>query len=102
MSFEPTLSPEQEAELTSNKIFLPMEAGEAILIDNLMLHRSDPNTTGKIRRGFSIWYTRAEPPLAQIFPDYVPHTRYYPDPNVERSDGGYRDQLPPTGNVGRL
>ena len=48
LSFDPTLSPEQEAKLTSNKIFLSMEAVEGVLIDSLMIHRSDPNKTGKV------------------------------------------------------
>ena len=27
---------------------------------------------------------------------YVPNSRYYPDDTVERSDGGWREQLPPS------
>lgn len=54
MSFEPTLTPEQEAELTADKKMLTMKRGEVVLLDNLMLHRSDPNTTGKVRRGLSM------------------------------------------------
>ena len=92
-----------------------------------MLHRSDPNTTGKVRRGLSMcalpplllllllllcthrvptepvavrsWYTEMEEPLCQIFPTYVPNSRYYPDDDEERSDGGWRDQLPPTSRL---
>ena len=41
------------------------------------------------------WYTEMEEPLCQIFPTYVSNSRYYPDDNAERSDGGWRDQLPP-------
>eukprot|EP01051_Picozoa_sp_SAG22_P003895 SAG22_NODE_198_length_15480_cov_24.005526_3_plen_98_part_00 len=54
-SNEPTLSPKRELELTRDKIILPMEAGECVLLNNMMLHRSDPNTSGKPRRGFSVW-----------------------------------------------
>ena len=91
-----------------------------------MLHRSDPNTTGKVRRGLSMcalpllllllcfarlhrvptepvavssWYTEMEEPLCQIFPHYIPNSRYYPDDDEERSDGGWRDQLPPTSRL---
>jgi ectoine hydroxylase-related dioxygenase (phytanoyl-CoA dioxygenase family) len=71
-SNDPTLSPEHEAELTAGKIYLPMEKGETVLLDNLMLHRSDANKTGEPRRGFSVWYTTAQPQLAKVFPDYVP------------------------------
>ena len=41
------------------------------------------------------WYTEMEEPLCQIFPTYVSNSRYYPDDTAERSDGGWRDQLPP-------
>ena len=71
-SNEPTLSPQQEAELTATKIHLPMRKGESVLLNNMMLHRSDPNTTGKPRRGFSVWYCPASPAMAKVFPDYVP------------------------------
>ena len=71
-SDDPTLSPEREAELTAGKIYLPLEKGETVLLDNLMLHRSDANTSGKPRRGFSVWYTRAQPQLAKVFPEYIP------------------------------
>ena len=54
MSFEPTLSPEQEARLTADKIMLPMKRGEVVLLNNLVLHRSDPNTTDMVRRGLSM------------------------------------------------
>ena len=72
MSFEPTLTPEQEAELTSGKIMLPMKRGEAVLLDNLMLHRSDPNTTGKVRRGLSMC---ALPPLLLLLLLCTPASR---------------------------
>lgn len=71
-SNDPTLSPVLEAELTAGKIFLPMEKGETVLLNNMMLHRSDENKSGKPRRGFSVWYTAAKPELAQVFPNYVP------------------------------
>ena len=71
-SDDPTLSPEREAELTAGKIYLPLEKGETVLLDNLMLHRSDANTSGQPRRGFSVWYTRAQPQLAKVFPEYIP------------------------------
>ena len=45
------------------------------------------------------WYTEMEEPLCQIFPTYVPNSRYYPDDDEERSDGGWRDQLPPTSRL---
>jgi len=71
-SNDPTLPPEREDELTARKIYLPMEKGETVLLNNLMLHRSDANKSGKPRRGFSVWYTAAQPRLAQVFPEYVP------------------------------
>ena len=71
-SNDPTLPPEREDELTAGKIYLPMEKGETVLLNNLMLHRSDANKSGKPRRGFSVWYTAAQPRLAQVFPEYVP------------------------------
>lgn len=71
-SFGSTLSAEREQELTAGKIFLEMEKGESVLLNNLMLHRSDANKSGKPRRGFSVWYTAAQPSLAQVFPEYIP------------------------------
>ena len=50
-----------------------MAQGECVLLSNLMLHRSDPNTSGKPRRGLSLWFTPEDnPALARIFPDYIP------------------------------
>ena len=72
------------ASLTSDSILLPMEAGEVVLLDNMMLHTSGQNTSGKPRRGFSIWYTNYEPPLCQIFPTYLPHS-YVATPTSPRS-----------------
>ncbi len=40
-------------------IYLEAEAGEAILLNNLLLHRSARNPTGKPRRAFSIAYMDA-------------------------------------------
>ncbi|MYI99094.1 MAG: hypothetical protein F4104_05575, partial [Gemmatimonadetes bacterium] len=40
-------------------IHLEAEAGEAILLNNLLLHRSARNPTGKPRRAFSIAYMDA-------------------------------------------
>lgn len=71
-SNDPTLPPEREAELTAGKIYLPMEKGETVLLDNMMLHRSDANKSGMPRRGFSVWYTAAQPQLAKVFPEYIP------------------------------
>ena len=40
-------------------IYMEAEAGEAILLNNLLLHRSARNPTGKPRRAFSIAYMDA-------------------------------------------
>ena len=109
-SNDPTLDPELDAKVTAGKVYLTMEKGETVLLNNMskstprrpqllviyrpfltdcsrcptlfffltdcfwlpVLHRSDANKSGKPRRGFSVWYTAAEPQLAKVFPEYVP------------------------------
>lgn len=56
-----TITPEQEAEHAPDEksIFLEVEAGEAILLHNLLLHRSGINKTERPRRAFSVCYMDA-------------------------------------------
>jgi phytanoyl-CoA hydroxylase len=53
-----TITPEQEAEFAPEKksVYLEAKAGEAILLHNLLLHRSGINTTDQPRRAFSVCY----------------------------------------------
>ncbi|HLK55182.1 MAG TPA: phytanoyl-CoA dioxygenase family protein [Chthonomonadaceae bacterium] len=72
-----TVTAEQEAQFARDEdsIFLEARAGEAILLDNLMLHRSGVNTIDCPRRAFSVCYmdaatrtvSRAERSFPQIF-----------------------------------
>ncbi len=56
-----TITPEQEAEHApeAKSRFLEVEAGEAILLHNLLLHRSGINKTNNSRRAFSVCYMDA-------------------------------------------
>jgi phytanoyl-CoA hydroxylase len=56
-----TITPEQEAEHAPDEksVYLDAEAGEAILLHNLMLHRSGINRTDRPRRAFSVVYMDA-------------------------------------------
>ncbi len=53
-----TITPEQEAAFARDEdsVYLEARAGEAILLDNLMLHRSGVNTIDCPRRAFSVCY----------------------------------------------
>ena len=73
-----TITPEQEAAYCGDEKseYLEVKAGEAILLDNLMLHRSGVNTRDEPRRAFSVCYmdavTRSETDgrsYPQVFPD---------------------------------
>jgi len=56
-----TITPEQEAEICSpDKVeYLELEAGEAVLLHNWLLHSSDVNHTDTSRRAFSVCYIDA-------------------------------------------
>lgn len=56
-----TITPEQEAEHCpeGKSVFLEMQAGEAVLLHNLLLHRSGVNRTDRPRRAFSVVYMDA-------------------------------------------
>jgi ectoine hydroxylase-related dioxygenase (phytanoyl-CoA dioxygenase family) len=47
-------------EAEANRLLLPAEAGEAILLHNHLWHRSLVNRTGKARRAFSVCYMSAD------------------------------------------
>jgi phytanoyl-CoA hydroxylase len=53
-----TITAEQEATFARDEdsVFLDAKAGEVILLDNLMLHRSGINTIDRPRRAFSVCY----------------------------------------------
>jgi hypothetical protein len=53
-----TITPEQEAQYARDEdsVYLEAKAGEAILLDNLLLHRSGVNTIDCPRRAFSVCY----------------------------------------------
>ena len=56
------LPPEKEAEYASPQevIDLPVEAGEAVLLHNFLLHRSGSNPTPNTRRAFSMTFMDAD------------------------------------------
>ena len=43
----------------ANQLVLEMEAGESVLLNNLLMHKSDVNTTDQPRRAFSVCYIDA-------------------------------------------
>lgn len=61
------------------RLFLELESGEVVLLDNMTLHRSEVNTTNRPRRAFSVCYIDAATQHVAsgstfpiIFPKYVP------------------------------
>jgi len=56
-----TITPEQENEYCAPEkiVYLELEAGEAVLLHNWLLHRSDVNKTDAPRRAFSVCYMDA-------------------------------------------
>jgi hypothetical protein len=56
-----TITPEQEASYAreEDSVYLEAKAGEAILLNNLMLHRSGVNAKEEPRRAFSVCYMDA-------------------------------------------
>jgi ectoine hydroxylase-related dioxygenase (phytanoyl-CoA dioxygenase family) len=56
-----TITPEQEAQHCPEEkiVYLELEPGEAVLLHNWLLHRSDVNKTDRPRRGFSVCYMDA-------------------------------------------
>jgi hypothetical protein len=56
-----TITPEQEAQYARDEdsVYLEAEAGEAILLHNLLLHRSGVNREESPRRAFSVCYMDA-------------------------------------------
>ena len=77
---EPTLSPEQLLEYApeTERVELAMEPGEAVLLHNMLLHKSDVNHTGKPRRAFSAWLTSHRPGTehwATLWPEYRPNSK---------------------------
>jgi hypothetical protein len=57
-----TITAEQEAQYARDEdaVYLEAKAGEAILLNNLMLHRSGVNTLDGPRRAFSVCYMHAD------------------------------------------
>lgn len=77
---EPTLSPAQLLQFApeSERIELEMEPGEVVLLDNMLLHRSEINISGKPRRAFSTWLTSHRPGTehwATLWPQYRPNSK---------------------------
>lgn len=72
--FGHTISAEQEAQHASDEgsVYLEAKTGEAILLDNLLLHRSGVNTMDRARRAFSVCYmdaaTRSVRTPDRVFP----------------------------------
>ena len=61
-STKTTSCPEEERVVYTRDedvIDLEVEAGEAVLLHNFMLHRSGPNPTPAARRAFSVTYMKA-------------------------------------------
>ena len=63
------------------RVYLELEQGEVVLLHNWTLHRSQPNTTDKPRRAFSVCYVDAATMhnasgerWPQVFPEYLPVT----------------------------
>ena len=61
------------------RLFLELESGEVVLLDNLTLHHSEVNTTNRPRRAFSVCYIDAATRHVSsgrtfpiVFPEYVP------------------------------
>ena len=61
------------------RLHLELEKGEVVLLHNWTLHRSEPNTTDRPRRAFSVCYVDADTvhnetgkTWPQVFPEYVP------------------------------
>jgi hypothetical protein len=61
-----------------DRVYVELEPGEVVLLHSWVAHKSDPNTTGVSRRGFSFSYVDADAryagttPFPQILPAYVP------------------------------
>ena len=63
----------------SKRLYLEMEMGEVVLLDNWTLHRSEVNTTNRPRRAFSVCYIDAATRqlstgrgYPKVFPEYLP------------------------------
>ncbi len=61
------------------RLHLELEKGEVVLLHNWTLHRSEPNTTDRPRRAFSVCYVDADTvhnetgkTWPQVFPEFVP------------------------------
>lgn len=77
---EPTLTPALQLEFApeERRVELPMEPGEAVLLHNMLLHKSDLNFSGKPRRAFSTWlifHCPGTEHFATAFPDYRPNMK---------------------------
>jgi hypothetical protein len=61
-----------------DRVFLELEPGETVLLHSWTVHKSDPNTTGIPRRGYSFTYGHEDArlggktPFPLILPEYVP------------------------------
>lgn len=98
---EPTLTPEQQLQYApeEERVELHMEAGEVVLLHNMLLHKSDLNSSGQPRRAFSTWYTSHRPGtehFATAFPHYSPNTKGEAQGvngrlELESADSGYAD-----------
>ncbi len=55
------LTEEQAVQVSASEksVYLELEAGEAVLLHNWLLHRSDTNSTDRARRAFSVCYMDA-------------------------------------------
>ena len=97
----PALTPEQQLQYApeEERVELHMQAGEVVLLHNMLLHKSDLNSSGKPRRAFSTWYTSHRPGtkhFATAFSRYSPNTKGEAQgvngrPELEPADGGYAD-----------
>ncbi|MEE2709317.1 MAG: phytanoyl-CoA dioxygenase family protein [Gemmatimonadota bacterium] len=75
------LSPEEIAEHApeEKRLYLEMEPGEVVILNNWTLHRSETNQTKRPRRAFSVCYIDAETTqltsgrrYPTVFPEYAP------------------------------
>ena len=85
----PTLSRDQLRHFApeDRRVELEMDAGECVLLHNLLLHKSGLNGTGQPRRAFSTWLTSHRPGtehFATAFPAFRPNLKHEP----QGRDGG--------------
>ncbi|HJP30284.1 MAG TPA: phytanoyl-CoA dioxygenase family protein [Candidatus Latescibacteria bacterium] len=73
-------------------VTLPMRAGDVLLMDKLIPHRSTPNHTDGIRWSFDLRYQRAGTPTGRDFyPVFTARSRAHPDDEFTDFDRWRRD-----------